>query len=64
MSDTTRSLRSKSWPMSRPPATRRRSKPCGSRPLGKQGSISALLKTLGAMAPEERKSQGPNESTD
>src|SRR5580704_12512411 len=27
--------------------------------LGKQGSISALLKTLGAMAPEERKSQGP-----
>jgi phenylalanyl-tRNA synthetase alpha chain len=27
--------------------------------LGKQGSITALLKTLGAMAPEERKSQGP-----
>ena len=27
--------------------------------LGKQGSISALLKTLGAMAPDERKSQGP-----
>ena len=27
--------------------------------LGKQGSISALLRTLGAMAPEERKSQGP-----
>ena len=27
--------------------------------LGKNGSISALLKTLGAMAPEERKSQGP-----
>src|SRR3984957_18231328 len=27
--------------------------------LGKQGSISVLLKTLGAMAPEERKSQGP-----
>ena len=27
--------------------------------LGKQGSISALLKTLGAMAPEERKNQGP-----
>jgi phenylalanyl-tRNA synthetase alpha chain len=27
--------------------------------LGKQGSITALLKTLGSMAPEERKSQGP-----
>jgi len=27
--------------------------------LGKQGSISALLKTLGAMSPEERQAQGP-----
>jgi len=27
--------------------------------LGKQGSISALLKTLGAMSPEERQSEGP-----
>jgi len=27
--------------------------------LGKQGSITALLKTLGAMAPDERKTQGP-----
>src|SRR5271156_1940228 len=27
--------------------------------LGKQGSITALLKTLGAMQPEERKSRGP-----
>src|SRR5262249_38869284 len=27
--------------------------------LGKHGSITALLKTLGAMVPEERKSQGP-----
>src|SRR3974390_200982 len=27
--------------------------------LGKQGSITALLKTLGALPPEERKSQGP-----
>ena len=27
--------------------------------LGKQGSISALLKTLGAMSPEERKTKGP-----
>jgi phenylalanyl-tRNA synthetase alpha chain len=27
--------------------------------LGKSGSITALLKTLGAMAPEERKSKGP-----
>ena len=27
--------------------------------LGKNGSITALLKTLGALAPEERKSQGP-----
>ncbi len=27
--------------------------------LGKQGSISALLKTLGAMSPEERSAQGP-----
>jgi phenylalanyl-tRNA synthetase alpha chain len=27
--------------------------------LGKSGSVTALLKTLGAMAPEERKSQGP-----
>ena len=27
--------------------------------LGKQGSISALLKTLGAMLPEERQSAGP-----
>src|SRR3954463_12454444 len=27
--------------------------------LGKTGSVSALLKTLGAMAPDERKQQGP-----
>ena len=27
--------------------------------LGKQGSVSALLKTLGAMSPEQRASQGP-----
>ena len=27
--------------------------------LGKQGSISALLKSLGAMSPEERQSEGP-----
>jgi len=27
--------------------------------LGKQGSISALLKTLGKMTPEERKTEGP-----
>ena len=27
--------------------------------LGKQGSVSALLKTLGAMSPEERQTQGP-----
>src|SRR6202012_2862342 len=27
--------------------------------LGKQGSISALLKTLGTLTPDERKSQGP-----
>jgi phenylalanyl-tRNA synthetase alpha chain len=27
--------------------------------FGKQGSITALLKTLGAMAPDERKQQGP-----
>jgi phenylalanyl-tRNA synthetase alpha chain len=27
--------------------------------LGKQGSVSALLKTLGTMSPDERKSQGP-----
>lgn len=27
--------------------------------LGKQGGISALLKTLGGMSPEERQSQGP-----
>src|ERR1700692_2467323 len=27
--------------------------------LGKNGSITALLKTLGAMAPDDRKSQGP-----
>src|SRR5688500_13808251 len=27
--------------------------------LGKQGSVSALLKTLGAMSPEERKVRGP-----
>jgi phenylalanyl-tRNA synthetase alpha chain len=27
--------------------------------LGKNGSITALLKTLGAMAPDERKTQGP-----
>ena len=27
--------------------------------LGKSGSISALLKTLGAMTPDERKVQGP-----
>src|SRR5262249_10067383 len=27
--------------------------------LGKSGSVSALLRTLGAMTPEERKTQGP-----
>ncbi|MFC4257019.1 phenylalanine--tRNA ligase subunit alpha [Altererythrobacter xixiisoli] len=27
--------------------------------LGKQGSVSALLKTLGGMSPDERQSQGP-----
>src|SRR5215469_11805374 len=27
--------------------------------LGRKGSVSELLKTLGAMAPEERKQQGP-----
>src|SRR5580704_1722552 len=27
--------------------------------LGKSGSISALLKTLGGMTPEQRKEQGP-----
>ena len=27
--------------------------------LGKQGSISGLLKTLGGMSPEERQSEGP-----
>jgi phenylalanyl-tRNA synthetase alpha chain len=27
--------------------------------LGKQGSVAALLKTLGAMSPDERKEQGP-----
>ena len=27
--------------------------------LGKTGSISGLLKTLGAMSPDERKAQGP-----
>ena len=27
--------------------------------LGKQGSVSALLKTLGGMSPEERQAQGP-----
>jgi phenylalanyl-tRNA synthetase alpha chain len=28
--------------------------------LGKQGSVSALLKTLGQMSPEERQVQGPD----
>ena len=27
--------------------------------LGKQGAITALLKTLGAMTPEQRQSEGP-----
>ena len=27
--------------------------------LGRNGSITALLKTLGTLAPEERKTQGP-----
>ena len=27
--------------------------------LGKSGSVSALLKTLGTMTPDERKAQGP-----
>ena len=27
--------------------------------LGKQGSVSALLKTMGGMSPEERQAQGP-----
>ena len=29
--------------------------------LGKNGSITALLKTLGAMTPDERKVQGPGD---
>ena len=29
--------------------------------LGKSGSVSALLKTLGAMTPDERKAQGPRD---
>jgi phenylalanyl-tRNA synthetase alpha chain len=28
--------------------------------LGKSGSITALLKTLGTLQPEERKTQGPS----
>ena len=39
--------------------TCRRSRRCASAALGKQGSVSALLKTLGAMSPEERKARGP-----
>ena len=31
--------------------------------LGKKGSVSALLATLGSMAPEDRKSAGPAIST-
>ena len=27
--------------------------------LGKQGSVSGLLKTMGGMSPEERQTQGP-----
>src|SRR5947208_11371791 len=27
--------------------------------LGKQGSVTGLLKTLGSMSPEERQAQGP-----
>ena len=27
--------------------------------LGKKGSVSELMKTLGGMSPEERKTQGP-----
>ena len=27
--------------------------------LGKQGSVSALLKTLGGMSPEQRQAEGP-----
>jgi hypothetical protein len=36
---------------------RARGRPRGA--LGKQGSVSALLKTLGQMSPEERQVQGP-----
>ena len=39
--------------------TKRRSKRCASSALGKKGSVSELLKTLGAMSPDERKNAGP-----
>ena len=47
------------WPASPRPPTRPRSKPCASRRSARSGSVTALLKTLGGMTPDERKVQGP-----
>ena len=42
-----------------PPPTRPRWKPCASPRSARSGSVTALLKTLGGMTPDERKVQGP-----
>ena len=38
---------------------RRRSRRCAIAALGKSGSVSALLRTLGTMTPDQRKAEGP-----
>ena len=46
-------------PKSKARRTKPRSKPLRVAALGKKGAVSELLKTLGAMTPEERKQKGP-----
>ena len=57
-----RSRRTRTGPArrrSRARPTRPRSRRCASSALGKKGAVSDLLKTLGAMTPDERKEKGP-----
>ena len=56
---TSNSSKPKSMPVLRAPPTRRRLEAVRVGALGKKGSVSELLKTLGAMSPEERRERGP-----
>ena len=49
----------KSWRASPPPATKTALEAARVAALGKSGSVTALLKTLGTLTPDERKTQGP-----